>query len=169
MTDHTAEAQAILTLAGQTVSANWPEQFGDYKSDVIAEAQVHAILAVAAAIRSHTTNTPQDAPRCPQNDEQPKQTHRQGDDFPCCTQGEGETHTYRPSPTTPARAIIDRLQARAEKAEAERDTLLSAIREARDMTTVGPVRHHMTAILADHTPEVSTDDHRTHGHPDREG
>ncbi len=98
------------------------------------------------------------------------------DDFPCCT-----GNHRGPDEVTLTRELADHMLARAEtaeaerdelarsngylfnvnidnhkraeKAEAERDAIRDAIREARDMTPVGPVRHHMTAILADHTPK----------------
>ncbi|UVK63762.1 hypothetical protein SEA_PULLUMCAVEA_51 [Gordonia phage PullumCavea] len=46
---HYGEAERLLTLADQAASANWPERTGERKSDVLAAAQVHATLALAAA------------------------------------------------------------------------------------------------------------------------
>lgn len=40
------EARRLLALAGTRLSEEWPQQTGEHKSDVLAEAQVNATLAL---------------------------------------------------------------------------------------------------------------------------
>lgn len=44
--DHAAEARRLLANADRMGSMDWPTQTGEYKADVLAEAQVHATLAL---------------------------------------------------------------------------------------------------------------------------
>jgi hypothetical protein len=44
--EHTAEARLALEYAMRDVSENWPLQTGETKADIIAQAQVHATLAL---------------------------------------------------------------------------------------------------------------------------
>lgn len=46
---HYREAERLLASADGDVSENWPVMTGERKADVIATAQVHATLALAAA------------------------------------------------------------------------------------------------------------------------
>lgn len=46
---HYVEAERLLALADARVSHEWEHQSGEQKADVIAAAQVHATLALAAA------------------------------------------------------------------------------------------------------------------------
>lgn len=41
------EARRLLALAGTRLSEEWPQQTGEHKSDVLAEAQVNATIALA--------------------------------------------------------------------------------------------------------------------------
>ena len=45
-TDHRAEAERLLASAQRFTSSDWPHQTGEHKSDIIAAAQVHALLAI---------------------------------------------------------------------------------------------------------------------------
>lgn len=47
--DHYREAERLLGVAEQRVSENWPAESGEHKADILAAAQVHATLALAAA------------------------------------------------------------------------------------------------------------------------
>ena len=46
---HYREAERLLALADERVSHEWQYQSGEQKADVLAAAQVHATLALAAA------------------------------------------------------------------------------------------------------------------------
>jgi hypothetical protein len=43
--EHYREAERLLDNANRYPSASWPELTGEYKADLLAEAQVHATLA----------------------------------------------------------------------------------------------------------------------------
>lgn len=45
--DHYAEANRLLNLADKHTSEHFPNHTGEYKSDILAAAQVHALLASA--------------------------------------------------------------------------------------------------------------------------
>lgn len=44
--NHAARAVGLLAVADRDVSDNWPLQTGEHKADIIAQAQVHATLAL---------------------------------------------------------------------------------------------------------------------------
>ena len=43
---HYLEAESLLLIADSEVSANWPSQTGETKADILAAANVHALLAI---------------------------------------------------------------------------------------------------------------------------
>lgn len=47
--EHYKEAERLLEFADRRVSETWAAETGEQKADVIAAAQVHATLALAAA------------------------------------------------------------------------------------------------------------------------
>ena len=47
--EHYREAERLLLVADRDVSENWAVTTGEQKADVLATAQVHATLALAAA------------------------------------------------------------------------------------------------------------------------
>lgn len=51
-TDHVTEAKSLLGLAECHPSADWPVQTGERKADIIATAQVHALLAIAESLEA---------------------------------------------------------------------------------------------------------------------
>jgi hypothetical protein len=57
--EHYREAENLLEISKRDVSLNWPEKCGENKSDVIASAQVHALLAL---VWRTSDQAPEEAP-----------------------------------------------------------------------------------------------------------
>lgn len=55
--EHYRAAERLLTQADRNVSANWQAETGEFKSDLLAAAQVHATLALTAAYVSSNLST----------------------------------------------------------------------------------------------------------------